>query len=91
MKKKRNDKHRGNKHKEDESGLSEGKKRKSKNPKTTKKGYPEWKLQPPNHGDPEAKTVKNKVFHWCPHHKIWTKHEPKDCKKGNDTKTEEGS
>ena len=91
MKKKRNDKQRGSKTKEDESGANEGKKRNSKNPKTYKKGYPEWKLQPPDPGNPQKKTVKDKVFHWCPHHQLWTKHEPKDCKKGNDSKTENGS
>ena len=60
MKKKRNDKQRGSKTKEDESGANEGKKRNSKNPKASKKGFPEWKLQPPNPGNSKTKTVKDK-------------------------------
>jgi len=88
MKKKRNDKQRGNKPKEDESGSKEGKERKSKNPETSKKGNPEWKLQPPNKGDPKTKTVKDKISHWCPHHKLWTKHKPEECMKRPDTETE---
>lgn len=89
MKKKRNDKQRGSKTKEDESGANDEKKRKSKNHKVSKKGYPDWKLQPPNSGDPETKTVKDKIFHWCPHHKLWTKHKPDECKKKYNNESDE--
>ena len=56
MKKNRNDKQRGSRTKEGEAGANEEKKRKSKNHKTSKK------VQPPSSGDPETKTVENKIF-----------------------------
>ncbi len=56
---------------------------------------PAWMLQPPKEGEKHTKTVEEKVYHWCPKHKSWGCHKPKDCKgKGfvppNKTKNQKG-
>ena len=45
-----------------------------------KKGLREkdkWKLVPPTDGQ-NTKMVKDKKFHWCPYHNMWTVHDPED-------------
>ena len=50
----------------------------------SKKGrrYPEWKYVAPKPGEKQTKTVNQKTFHWCPHHKLWSEHTPEDCRIG---------
>jgi hypothetical protein len=42
-----------------------------------------WKKVAPTESEPKimVKTVndKKKTLHWCPHHQMWTIHQPKDC------------
>jgi hypothetical protein len=44
-----------------------------------------WKLKEPKDGEPNTKRVfqdgEKKMYHWCPHHKMWTIHKPEECKK----------
>ena len=40
----------------------------------------EWQKVKPKKGDPQTKTVKGKVYHWCVHHQAWTIHNPNECK-----------
>jgi hypothetical protein len=52
--------------------------------KTKKKGrkVAEWKRIAPEARQPQSKTVNEKMYHWCTHHKMWTIHSPKDCTLG---------
>lgn len=49
----------------------------------SKKQDKDWKAKPPREGEPKTKSVtiqsKVYVYHWCPHHRKWTIHPPKDC------------
>ena len=40
---------------------------------------PEWMLIKPKQGEPQKKTVNDKVYHWCPKHEAWTRHSPSEC------------
>jgi hypothetical protein len=44
-----------------------------------------WKLTPPKDGEQNAKKIfrdrQKKVYYWCPHHRMWTKHSPQECKR----------
>ena len=40
---------------------------------------PDWMLDKPKQGEPQKKTVNDKVYHWCPKHKAWTRHSPSEC------------
>ena len=42
-----------------------------------------WMKEPPKEGQKKTKTVNNRVFHWCQHHNLWTRHKPSECQKGN--------
>jgi hypothetical protein len=58
-------------------------KQKTKNqPKSDK--Y-KWKLVPPKDGEQNTKKIfqdgQKKIYYWCPHHRMWTKHSPQECKK----------
>jgi hypothetical protein len=44
--------------------------------------HPEWKSIEPSEGEPKVKTVGAKMFNWCPYHKLWSTHTPKECCKG---------
>ena len=50
------------------------------NKPTYKKETPAWKLVPPKPGETQTKSVNEKTYHWCPHHKMWTLHKPSECK-----------
>jgi hypothetical protein len=49
----------------------------------SKKQDKDWKTKPPRKGESTTKSVtiqgKVYVYHWCPHHRKWTIHPPKDC------------
>lgn len=60
--------------------------RKSNDGKTKGKDIkkPEWMSVKPKPGEPQKKTVNDKVYHWCPKHESWTRHSPSECNgKGN--------
>ena len=60
-----------------------GKKDKSsgkKSGKEKRKNKLQWMTQEPKEGEKKTKTVKNKLYHWCPNHKCWGRHKPEDCK-----------
>jgi hypothetical protein len=40
---------------------------------------PKWMKTEPKDGK-TTKKVKNVEYHWCPHHKLWQKHKPADCR-----------
>ena len=41
----------------------------------------EWLTLPPKAGEEnKQKVVNKKYYHWCPTHKSWTRHTPKECK-----------
>ncbi len=44
-----------------------------------------WKLVPPKDGEKNIKKIyqdgQKKTYYWCPHHRMWTKHSPQECKK----------
>jgi hypothetical protein len=44
-----------------------------------------WKLKAPKDGESTTKMVqvdgKNKKYHWCDHHKSWTIHSLRECKR----------
>jgi len=42
--------------------------------------HPIWKTKQPKTNEPTTKKVKGKIYHWCPTHKLWTIHDPKECK-----------
>ena len=54
---------------------------KKKKPNKNKKRQQEdmaWKKKPPRDGDPLAKQVASKTWHWCPDHLAWVAHEPSE-------------
>jgi len=61
------------------------KKRRSQREKASKTSEkekkPDWMSIEPKEGAPKTKTVNKKLYHWCPAHKSWVRHAPKDCKK----------
>ena len=36
-------------------------------------------MEPPSESDPQKKEVDGKTYYWCPGHKFWTMHSPKEC------------
>jgi hypothetical protein len=47
-------------------------------------GRKDWRLTPPKAGESMKKVItinrKQLIFYWCPKHKRWTIHQPKDCR-----------
>ena len=43
--------------------------------------YPAWKKTKPKGQEPQTKIIKDKTYHWCPFHELWTEHSPVDCRK----------
>lgn len=42
---------------------------------------PAWMLKPPSNNEKgKKKTVDNKDYWWCPHHRCWCRHKPSECK-----------
>jgi hypothetical protein len=50
----------------------------------------EWKLEAPGEKEPKSKMVKvknkEKLFHWCTNHEMWTIHKPEECTFKKDSK-----
>ena len=42
-----------------------------------------WKKIPPAEEEPESKTVKGRLYHWCVGHQAWTIHKPSACRLPN--------
>ena len=64
----------------EKKSASKGDKKSDKNKtkgKDNKK--PDWMLIKPKQGEPQKKTVNDKVYHWCPKHEAWTRHSPSEC------------
>jgi hypothetical protein len=64
-----------------------GKRGKGKKPDEDKSGdnkgteSKDWKTKPPKPKNKDkSKTVKNKVYWWCPNHKMWCLHKASECK-----------
>jgi len=55
----------------------------SKKPVDSNKPDKDWKIKPPRKGEPMKKTItiqgKAYIYHWCPYHRKWTIHPPRDC------------
>ena len=59
------------------------KKPQAKEKATGKKQKPDWMLKEPTAQEKASgskKTVSGKQYHWCPHHKAWTRHSPAECR-----------
>ena len=41
-----------------------------------------WKLEDPKDREAQTKNMSNKNYHWCPHHEMWTYHNPENCELG---------
>jgi hypothetical protein len=41
---------------------------------------PSWMFVAPKQGEPDKKTVKGKVWHWCNKHQAWGKHLQSECR-----------
>lgn len=61
------------------STSSKSTKKDEKSNKTKKKRYPPWRYVAPKEGESQKKTVNNRNYFWCPHHKLWTAHDPNKC------------
>ena len=77
------------KNKEGSKNSKDSKSKKEKNkgkdtseskPKADKDDKFAWKKVAPKGSDPKKKTVNDKEYHWCPHHKAWTLHTPEKCR-----------
>jgi hypothetical protein len=56
------------------------------------RGAPVWKKTPPEHNTPHTKvTESGSLFHWCPHHNLWTKHKPDECQIRPDPDQDQGA
>jgi hypothetical protein len=74
----------GNRKNENNNGKGKGKKQNgegkhNKNKKGSDK-LPKWCIMPPNEGESNTKTYKNKMIYWCPTHSQWVAHHPEECK-----------
>ena len=50
-----------------------------------------WKQTPPEPDEPHTRVTKQgTVWHWCPHHNLWTCHKPCECKIRPDTDQDQG-
>lgn len=80
-----------------DSKSTKSNKDKSKSSSGSKVNYPEWKTKPPSASEPKTKVVKDRTYHWCKYHNLWTAHAPSDCDKGKqeanagDSNTDGGS
>ena len=54
-------------------------KKDKKSPNKGNKNKPEWMAVAPKEGEPKKKTVKDKLYNWCPKHKAWVRHSPEQC------------
>jgi hypothetical protein len=54
-------------------------------------GTLEWKQTPPEPDEPRTRVTKQgTVWHWCPHHNLWTWHKPCECKIRPDPDQDQG-
>jgi hypothetical protein len=65
--------------KDKKPGVKEDKKSSDGKTKTKSNKKPDWMLVKPKQGEPQKKTVNDKVYHWCPKHEAWTRHSPSEC------------
>ena len=66
------------------------KKKKGKSKTDDKNKKPDWMLKEPTQAERQAgnkKSVNGKEYHWCPHHKAWTRHSPTECRLGSSPST----
>ena len=49
---------------------------------------PKWMTVSPKKSESKKKTVNDQVYHWCHHHKAWTRHSPTECHFGNSNNIE---
>jgi hypothetical protein len=61
------------------------KKMKQKKKNKPKNDKYKWKLIPPKGGEQNTKKIfqdgQKKIYYWCPHHCMWNKHSPQECKR----------